>query len=63
MADSRERHTNNIKGSRNSKGTSRSDRLIASSDAVGSGLPANCIVMPMQILDPPEPIKKRKKKR
>ncbi len=63
MADSKKRHTENIKGSRNSRGTSGTNRLITISDAMQGGLPANCIVMPMRILDPPVPIKKRKKKR
>jgi hypothetical protein len=63
MADSKSPRTKNAKVSGGREETSRADRVITISDEMRNGLPANCIVLPMRILDPPEPIKKRKKKR
>jgi hypothetical protein len=63
MADSSVPNIENVKVLSNNERTSGTNRVITSSDAMRSGLPANCIVMPMQVLVPPEPIKKHKKKR
>jgi hypothetical protein len=38
-----------------------SSRVITSNDAKRFGLPDNCIVIPMQVLNQPEPIKRRRK--
>jgi hypothetical protein len=63
MADSKLSRTKNAKVSSGGRRTSRTDHVITISDGMRGGLPANCIVMPMRILDPPEPIKNSKKKR
>ena len=33
-------------------------KVITATDAARSGLPKNCVVVPMRILDHPEPIKR-----
>ncbi len=38
-----------------------SSRIMTSNDARRLGLPDNCIVIPMQVLNQPEPIKRRRK--
>jgi len=36
-------------------------RVITSIDAIRGGLPLNCVVIPMRILEHPEPIKRSRK--
>ena len=60
MDDSKTPRTENIKYFSTSERAYGAPRFITSTDAIRDGLPANCIVTPMQILDPPQPIKKRK---
>ncbi len=60
MASSTVLHTENIKVLSSNERTSAADRVMTSSDAIRSSLPANCVVMPMQVLARPEPIKKKR---
>jgi len=62
MADPKSPHTKNVNAASSKEGTVGTDHVRTGSNATRSGLPANCIVMPMRILDPPEPIKKNKKR-
>jgi len=50
-------HTENVKVLRSEERAGVSKPVITSADAVRSGLPENCVVMPMRILEDPEPIK------
>ena len=38
-----------------------SRQVITSADAARSGLPSNCVVMPMRVLKDPEPIRRSHK--
>jgi hypothetical protein len=48
----------NIKALREDEAARAARRVITSKDAIRSPLPENCIVLPMRILDKPEPIKR-----
>lgn len=51
----------NMKLLRSEERGKASSRVMTSNDARRLGLPNNCIVIPMQVLDRPEPIKRRRK--
>ena len=51
----------NVKVLRREERAGTSSRVMTSNDAKKFGLPDNCIVIPMCVLDRPEPIKRRRK--
>jgi hypothetical protein len=51
----------NVKVLRKEERVRISDRVTTSTDARRLGLPDNCIVMPMRVLDHPEPIARKRK--
>ena len=60
MADSKIPPSENAKVLSSNKRTLRTNGVITGNDATRSGLPSNCIVIPMTILARPEPIKKKR---
>jgi hypothetical protein len=61
MGKKKSTHTENVKILTKEESIRLSKEVITSSDAQKEPLPYNCMVMPMCLLDPPEPIKRRKK--
>jgi hypothetical protein len=54
-------HVENVKVLRREERVGTSSRVMTSDDAKRFVLPDNCIVIPMRVLDCPEPIKRRRK--
>jgi hypothetical protein len=52
--------TQSVKVFRNDERANAVMQTITSADAARSGLPQNCIVIPMRILEHPEPIKRHR---
>ncbi len=49
----------NIKALSDDEAARAARRVITSKDAIRSSLPENCIVLPMRILEKPEPIRRQ----